>query len=164
MSARSQLEKKIDNKKQEIMELESELREANAKLREANAFLLGLQEALRFLPKEEKDSDERAPEQILRAGSSMAKARDYLRAVGKPMYISEILKNIGLEVNKNNRVSVSGSLGSYARKGLVFTHTGPNVFGLIEFGEVSSTEDVSEPPEGFGIESMEEEENGSLSA
>jgi hypothetical protein len=152
MSIRSQIEKKIENKRQEIVELE-------AKLREANAFLQGLQEAMKVLPREGKEEDERSPEQILRAGSNVAKARDYLRRVGRPMHITEILKNIGLEVTKKNRVSMSGSLGSYARRGLIFTHTGPNAFGLIEF---SSPHAEEEPPDDFGIED-EEKRNESRS-
>jgi hypothetical protein len=142
MSIRSQIEKKIENKRQEITEFE-------AKVREANAFLQGLQEALKILPREEREEEERSPEQILRSGSHMAKARDYLRRVGRPMHITEILKNIGLDVTKNNRVSLSGSLGSYARRELIFTHTGPNAFGLIELGSSHSEE---EPPDDFGME------------
>lgn len=145
MSIRSQLEKKIENKRQEIGELE-------AKLREANAFLQGLQEAMKVLPRE--GVEEKEPDLILRSGSNMARTRDYLRRVGKPMHITEILKNIGLDVNKNSRVSLSGSLGSYARRGMIFTHTGPNAFGLIEFGSSRAEE---EPPDDFGIENGEKE-------
>ncbi len=146
MSIRSQLEKKIENKKLEIAGLE-------AKLREANAFLQGLQEAFKVLPREGKEVGERFSEQTLRPGSNMAKARDYLRKMGKPKYITDILKNIGLEVNKKTRVSVAGSLGNYARKGLIFTHTGPNAFGLLEFGDVFPHED--EPPDDFGMDNEE---------
>jgi len=145
MSIRLQLEKKVENKKQEISELES-------KLREANAFLQGLQEALKILPREGIGED-RAPEQILRLGSNMAKIRDYLRKIGKPAHISELLKHLDLEASRNNRASISGSLGSYARKGTIFTHTGPNVFGLVEFGG-SQSED--EPPDDFGMDEEEE--------
>jgi hypothetical protein len=138
MSLRTQLEKKIENKRQEIGELET-------KLREANAFLQGLQEALKILPKD--GSEERGTEQNLRPGSHVAKARDALRQAGKPMYIADIVKAIGLEDNKRNRGSVAGSLGSYARKGEIFTALGNNNFGLIEI-EVEG----SEPPDDFGID------------
>lgn len=147
MSIRSQLEKKIENKKQEIAESE-------AKLREANAFLQGLQEALKILPREEREEEERSPEQILRPGSNMAKAKDYLQKIGRPAHVTEILKNIGLEVTKKKRVSISGSLGSYARKGLIFSHKGPNSFGLIEFGNSHPEE---EPPADFGMDNGAEE-------
>ena len=154
MNIRPQLEKKIESKKQEILELD-------VKLREANAFLLGLQEALRMLPRE-GNGNERVPNQILRPSSNMAKARDYLQRTGKPMHITEILKGMGVVVDKKNKVSFSGSLGTYARKGIIFTRPGANIFGLIEFGDAkihhpesnpgSFDEFNSEPPEDFGME------------
>ena len=140
MRLRGQLEKKIESKKVELQELE-------AKIREANAFILGMAEALKMLPKE--GVDDKNVEQTLRPGSNVALARDYLRKAGKPLHISEILKGIGIDVNKTNRISVSGSLGSYARKKVIFTHTGPKCFGLAEF-DSSQIED--EPPSDFGIE------------
>jgi hypothetical protein len=152
MNIRPQLEKKIENKRQEIADLEG-------KLREASAFLQGLQEALRMLPKE-GNGEEKPPDQVLRAGSNMAKARDYLRKMGKPMHVAEILKGIGTEVDKKNKVSLSGSLGTYARRRIIFTSQGANVFGLIEFENKDTLhsepdpldEFNSEPPDGFGME------------
>jgi hypothetical protein len=141
MSIRSQVEKKIDNKKLEIVELE-------AKLREAGAFLQGLQEALKVLPKDDTAND-RDADSILRPGSNMAKARDALKRAGKPMYINDLLKAMGLDLTKKNRVSVSGALGSYARKGEIFTHKGPNIFGLIEFNDQAASD---EPPDNFGVD------------
>lgn len=141
MSIRAQIEKKIENKKQEIADLEG-------KLREANAFLQGLQEALKVLPRE--GADERRTEQVLRPGSNMAKARDLLRRVGKPMYIVDLLKGIGVEVTRSNRASISGSLGNYARKREIFTAHGQNIFGLIEFDASQTSSD--EPPDDFGID------------
>jgi hypothetical protein len=80
----------------------------------------------------------------------MAKIRDFLLKSEKPMYIEDILKGIGLEVNKANRGSISGSLGNYARKGEIFTALGKNIFGLAEFKKPPS--DSEEPPEDFGLE------------
>jgi len=74
------------------------------------------------------------------------KARTALRRVGKPLYIEELLRAMGKEVNKKNRVSLSGSLGSYVRQEYIFTRPAPNTFGLIEFD--NSVEDAI--PEGFG--------------
>lgn len=144
MSIRSQLEKKIENKFRDIEEME-------LILREQRAFLAGMQEALKGLPKD--NGDERKSGQILRPGSDMAKARDYLKLVGTPLYITEILKGIGKELTKKHRISVGGSLSMYARKNEIFSKTAPNTFGLIEFDNRAD----DEPPEGFGT--MEESEN-----
>lgn len=143
MSIRSQLEKKIENKRLEIVEIE-------ARLREEKGFLQGLQEALKVLPKE--GAEERKSEQLLRPGSNMAKAREYLRQYGKPAYIADILKGIGVETTKGNRASISGSLGNYARKREIFTALGQNIFGLIEFKEPREPDDSDEPPDDFGLE------------
>lgn len=148
MSIKNQLDRKIQAKAQEIAEIEG-------KLREAKAYLQGLQDIYRMLPKD--GTEERKPEQILRPGSDMAKARELLLKVGKALHISDILKGIGKEVNKSNRVSVSGSLGSYARKNQIFTSLGGNTFGLIEF-KSGANSDLSEdePPDDFGIEGEDE--------
>ena len=66
MGARQNLEKKIEQKRLEILELE-------AKLREMQAFIQGMQEALKVLP---RDVVAGTPAQTLRAGSDMANARD----------------------------------------------------------------------------------------
>ena len=148
MSIKNQLERKIQAKTQEINELEG-------KLREAKAYLQGLQDIYRMLPKD--STDERKPEQILRPGSDMANAREMLLKAGKPLHISDILRGLGKEVNKSNRVSVSSSLGSYARKKQIFTAVGGNTFGLIEFKSNGNNELAEgEPPEDFGMDDDEE--------
>lgn len=123
MGIRAQLEKKIEAKKQEIVQLETNLREANA-------VLSTLQDVLKMLPKE--GTDDRKTEQALRPGTEVARAYDFIKAKGKPQYIEDILKGIGKEVTKENRASLGGSLGNYARKGEIFKKTAPNTFGLIE--------------------------------
>ena len=151
MNIRPQLERKIEAKVKEINEVE-------AQLREAKAYLQGLQEVLRMLPRDatSEDKPDRSSEQLLRTGSDMAKTRDLLRKVGKPLHITDILKGIGKEINKSSRVSVSGSLGNYARRNEIFTRTAPNTFGLIEFEQTASTTEMGdEPPEGFGTELVE---------
>jgi hypothetical protein len=150
MSSRSQLEKKIESQRQEITELES-------KILEKRAFLQGLQEALRFMPRDELD--ESKPPQELRPGSGMAKVKALLKKVGHPMYIEDILKGIGKECNKANKVSLGGSLARYARRGETFVRTAPNTFGLIEHTS-SRSQPEDEPPEDFGME--EEDQDGDL--
>ena len=150
MSARSQVEKKIQSKQQEIADLE-------AQMDKAEAYIQAMQEVLRLLPREEGDAV--SGEQLPRHGSAMAQTRELLLETGKPMHITEILKGIGKENTKSQRLSVSGSLRSYARKGQVFTQEGGNVFGLVEFpisnGNGRSPREV--PPKEFGLSSGEEE-------
>jgi hypothetical protein len=150
MGARSQVEKKIQAKQLEIADFESQIAKAEA-------YIQAMQEVLRLLPRE--DGDAVTSEQLPRHGSAMAKTRELLLETRKPMHITEILKGIGKENTKSHRLSVSGSLRSYARKGLVFTQEGGNTFGLVEFqsanGNGQQTKEVV-PPKGFGLESEDE--------
>lgn len=138
MGAKQEFEKRIEKKKAEIAELE-------AKLREERAFLSGLQESLRFFPKE--DSGETKTEVVLRPGTDLYKTQEFLQKQGRPAYIADILKGIGKEVTKESRVSLSGNLSWYVRKGLIFTRTAPNTFGLI-----GMTEEVKEGVSAVGDE------------
>ncbi len=119
MISRQRIEFKIEQKEEEIQELES-------KIRENRAYVQALQDTLKMLP---RDGNQ---EKALRQGSDMAKARDAILAAGKPLHISEILTALGKEVVKKNRVAVAGSMAGYVRKGAVFTKTAPNTFGLVE--------------------------------
>jgi hypothetical protein len=150
MSARSQVEKKIQSKQQEIADLE-------AQIEKAEAYIQAMQEVLRLLPREEGDVV--GGEQLPRHGSAMAKTRELLLETGKPMHITEILKGIGKDNTKSHRLSVSGSLRSYARKGQIFTQEGGNVFGLVEFQKSNSNgrSPREVPPKGFGLSSEEED-------
>lgn len=142
MSIKTQLEKRIQAKTQEISDLEGQIREAKA-------YLQGVQDIYRMLPKEGV-----AAEQALRPNSDMAKARDFLRKIGRAAHITEILTGIGREINKSSRVSVSGSLGTYARKGVIFSSHGGNTFGLLELKPGQPDESGSleeEPPDDFGV-------------
>lgn len=146
ISVRAQIEKRIENKQQEIIALDQTIRRNRA-------FIAGLQEALKLLP---RDDGDRSPNQLLRAGSVMAKVREFLKNRGEPLYINDILKGIGKEVNKKNRISVGGSLGNYARRGEIFSRTAPNTYGLISFASATeeaeaTTSTEEEPPEDFGV-------------
>jgi len=136
MNARRTIERKIELKKQEISEYET-------KVAEVKAFVAGLEEALKALPKDANSTSVR-----LRPGTNLAKAYAMLKKRGSPMRINELMKAIGLEETKGNRVSLSGSIGAYVRKGDIFTRPGPNTFGLVEFGDSQGGAD--EPPDGFG--------------
>ena len=142
MGLREDLVKRIDRKSLEVKELELQIREANS-------YIQGLQDVLKIIPRD--GSDDKRAELNLRPNSDMAKARDFLRKVSTPMHVGEILKGIGKGDSKPNRLSLSGSLGDYVRKGEIFTRPAPNTFGLTEFESKGNAVVVSEPPENFGI-------------
>jgi hypothetical protein len=136
INARIQLERKIEAKRQEILQYET-------KILECNAFLQGLQEALKVLPRDPGDAG--AP--ILREGSNIAKARDVLLKAGKSMHVKDILKELGKENTRNNRAALVGSITTYVRRGEIFTKTGANTFGVVEHQR-----DASELPDDWGTE------------
>ncbi|HEY6351810.1 MAG TPA: hypothetical protein VI636_20630 [Candidatus Angelobacter sp.] len=138
MGARENLQKLYDKKQQEIRELELQLAQAKA-------YLQAVQDSMKALPKENGDTG-----QELREGSGLAKARQALQAAGKPMHVGDILKAIGKPNDKKNRVSLSGSLGNYARKKQIFTKPAPNTFGLIAFGIPVKADETGDMPETFG--------------
>ncbi|MBI4823663.1 MAG: hypothetical protein HY805_05480 [Nitrospirae bacterium] len=141
MGIRAKFEEKIKRKEQEIQEYEG-------KIREAKAYLQALQDSLKLLPREGKNV---SIESILRPGSNIAKTYEFLKKIGKPLHITEILKGIGKSTSKKDRIALSGSLGWYVRRKEIFTRPAPNTFGLIESGE--------EPPEDFGLDKKEEKES-----
>ena len=145
MNIRAQLEKKIETQEKEIESLKAEV------LRK-ESFLSGLKEALKLIPRQ----DGEIANQVLRPGSDMAKAQDLLKKVGHPLHVGELLKGLGKEVNKGNRASLSGSMGTYVRKGAIFFKSGPNTFGLIEQKRKENQED--EPPDDFGLDDSDEHE------
>jgi hypothetical protein len=141
MRVRDEIQKRIEKKQQEIRELE--LQQAAA-----NAYLQALQDSLRLLPKEAAP-EKLGPEQTLRPGSAVAKSREAILKANKPLHVTEILKAIGRPVDKSNRVSLSGSLGGYAKRVEIFTRPAPNTFGLLELNH-NEMPAIEEPPEGFG--------------
>ena len=136
MYLRRKLEAKVADQQKKLGDLERQLAEGRA-------YLAGLQDSLKLLPSE----GGAAPEN-LREGSDLAKARDLLRKEGKPLHLEELLKRMGKEVSRNSKGALGGNLGSYVRKGMVFTRTGPNVFGLVEF---EAQPQPDEPPATFGL-------------
>ena len=140
MKFRDDLLKRIERKELEIRDLEKQLAAANA-------YLQALQETIRLLPKEPLGSFT-SPAQVLRPGSAVAKAREAILKAGKPLHITELLKALGRPIDKNSRVSLSGSLSGYVKRNEIFTRPAPNTFGLIELNHSEMPED--EPPEDFG--------------
>lgn len=133
MSIRKEFEKRIEKKQGEIASLERQIGEAKS-------YLEALQDSIKILPRDQASMASAGDS--LRPGSDMDKAREIIKKNGKPMYITELLKALGKEDTKNNRLSLSGSLSGYVRKGRIFSRTGPNIFGLLEL--------ENDLPEGFG--------------
>jgi hypothetical protein len=137
MVIRIKLAEKIEKKREEIAALEK-------LLGEAKSYLLALQDTMKMMPKTE---DAEAAALSLRPGTDVAKAYETLKSAGKPLHVNDIVKRIGKEATKQNRVSMSGSLGGYARRNYIFTRPAPNTFGLVE---LESSNPSEEPPEDFG--------------
>lgn len=146
MGIKEELQKRIDRKQEEIREME-------IRLREAQSYLAALQDMSKLLPRDHNETQD--PGQVLRPGSAVARARDAIKTAGKPLHITEILKAIGTEADKKNRVSLGGSLSGYSRRGEIFTRPAPNTFGLRELQHVTARADA-EPPLGFGVVEGEE--------
>jgi hypothetical protein len=148
MGAIENLQKLYDRKQQEVRQLE-------VKLREASAYLQAIQDSMKVLSREANGATVDSEEQTLRPGTSLALARDVLRASGKALHVTELLKQMGKPTDKKTRVSLSSTLASYARDGQVFTRPAPNTFGLLEFSTIapSASESGVAPavvPESFG--------------
>ncbi|HEY4879931.1 MAG TPA: hypothetical protein VIH97_12465 [Candidatus Acidoferrales bacterium] len=137
MSIRQDFEKRIAKKQQEITELELQIRDARS-------YLQALQDSLRLIPRDGRDQE--SASSGLRPGTGLAKARDLILKAGKPLHINELLTAMGKPVDKKNRLSVIGSLSSYARKNEIFVRTAPNTFGLLEMEQATDVD----LPETFG--------------
>jgi len=144
MGARESLQKLIDKKEFEIFDLEM-------RVREGKAYIQALQDSMKLLPRDGQEQPDLRPE------SALARTRDFIKNNGKPLHINEILKLLGKPNDKKNRVSMGGTLSSYARSHKIFIKTAPNTFGLIELGmngnSGSSSLDesgIEDLPETFG--------------
>jgi len=138
MNAEREIQRKIAQKQQEIQDL-------NVNLERARSYVEALQESLKLFHKNASDDGAAT----LRPNSQIDKARQVLLEARRPLHVSEILKRMGKEATKNNRLSLSGSIGLYVRQHQVFTRPAPNTFGLMEFEDGSDVMQA-ELPEGFG--------------
>ncbi len=142
MDMRRELNRKIERKRAEIEQWEREKAELELKIREGTAYVTGIAESLKLLPKEMASDAAKA----LRAGSSVAKARETILKAGRPLHINAILNALGKEATHDAKAALSGSLATYVRKGQIFTRPAPNTFGLVELEQ----EETDQPPPGFG--------------
>lgn len=141
MGIRENFQKLIERKQAEIRELE-------VQIREAQSYLQALQDSAKLLPKEADNNGVASSEYSLRPGTSLARVRDIIKEKGAPMHINDILSRLGKTIDTQNRVSLVGTLGSYSRKGRIFSRTAPNTFGLLELGQQEAS--ANDIPEMFG--------------
>ncbi len=156
MDARAALKKLADRKEQEIHSL-------RLQLAQAEAYLQAIQDSIRVLPREQETSTVTT---ALREGTAIAQARDILAAAGRSLHILEILKQMGRTANKQNRVSLGGSLAAYVRRNQVFRKTAPNTFALLDnptASKAANSWDRSGIPEDFGKMGTEDDVESSFS-
>ena len=144
MGLREDIAKRMERKRAEITELETQVRLARE-------YVQALEDTLKLIPREAVNSSGESAEITLRPGTSLAKAREAIKKVRRPMHLTELLTAIGKGHSRNERAGLSGTLAAYVRRGEVFTRPAPNTFGLIEL----KTSDVEieiepRPPAGFG--------------
>jgi hypothetical protein len=142
MSLRKKLEEKILKKEQEIREHESSIREARS-------YIQAIQDSLKLVSKTDGAGDIHMPS--LREGSMVAQAYEFIKKRGNAVSATDILKGIGKDPGKANRISLTGSLSSYVRSGKIFSRPSPGKFGLVEF---SKTNNGNEPPDDFGVQEI----------
>jgi hypothetical protein len=146
MGARISIQKMLDKKILEMEKLEQQMMETRI-------YVKALQDTLRLLPKEDSDQ---ASTKELRPGSALAQVQEFLKKEGSPQHISAILQFLNRPLDKANRVSIAGSLGGYVKEKRIFTRTGPNTFGLIEFDDGAPSARpkmmADDLPEDFGVE------------
>lgn len=145
MTERDVIEGQIAKKQAEIDGLEE-------KLKAAKVYVAALRDVTRLMDKASRSEgavDE--GETKLRAGSTVAQARDIILARGEPVHIDDLLVAMGKEVTRDTKASLAGSLAAYVRREDIFTRPAPNTFGLIELGHFEPVEELdAEPPIGFG--------------
>jgi hypothetical protein len=148
MNERKKVEERLRRK-------EAEIRAFEEQIRDAKVYMQALQDVLKLLP---KDAEEQSnAEAVLRSGSAVARAREVILRRKEPTHLNVLVQELGLELTREAKASLSGSLAAYVRKGEIFTRPAPNTFGLVELGH--KDEAASSPPDDFGaIETEESEE------
>lgn len=150
------INREIEAKKKELLKIDSQLEEIQQQRGQVQSFIDGMERTIQLLS---RDVSHQKPESILRSNSDPAKARAAILKAGKPLHVNEILGNWIKDITTKDRVSLSSSLGAYARKEEIFTKVAPRVFGLLELGhnEEGYQEELiseDEPPADFGLKSQ----------
>lgn len=142
---RTEIEKRIARKRDEIARLQ-------AQVREAEIYISALEDTLKLLPRD--GVNEGGADTVLRPNSIGAKARQLILERRRPMHVQALLAAMGRPDSRTNRSALTGSLAAYVRKGEIFTRPAPNTFSLVELADSQRQrrEAEPEPPEGFGID------------
>jgi hypothetical protein len=144
MDDRQKIQDRLRKKEQEVQALEE-------RLRTARTYVQALHDILKILDGEKAESASSVPtESILRAGSSVDRAKQAILKNGGPMHINPLAEAIGGDTSREGRISLASSLVAYVRKGKIFTRTAPNTFGLLELGHKTASDEEGGPPAGFG--------------
>src|SRR2546422_10569372 len=96
MAIREEIQKRIDRKRDEVVEFE-------VRIREATIYIQALEETLKLLPREQGDAAVGTNALELRVGSKVAKPREFLKRVGHAEHILDILRAIGEQPTHANR-------------------------------------------------------------
>lgn len=135
---KTEIEKRLKKKRGEISSLEADVEryedliaDRKDKIALIESTLQELQSLYNLIPTE---ADVGGPQPTtFRQNSDGWLVHEILRQVGKPLYVDQILEQLGREIDSDTRGSLAGQLGSYVRKGQVFTRPKPNTFGLREW-------------------------------
>jgi hypothetical protein len=142
MDERRKIEDKLRKKEQEVQGLEE-------RLKTARVYVQALQDVLKLLAA--STTPPGTSVSALKAGSTVAQARDVILERGEPVHITALLDAMGKDASRENRASLVSSLAAYVRRGEIFTRPAPNTFGLVELGHVEEEQpDEQEPPPTFG--------------
>ena len=138
MSQFRKLRNKVVRKNREIQELEGNLQELEVKIREAKAYVRGLEESLKHVSSEEINKE---PGSSLRPGGSIAHVHDILSQSGNPMYIKDILTEMGRNTDTDSQKALTSQLNNYVRQDRIFSRPVPNTFGLKVWGNTPPPDD-----------------------
>jgi hypothetical protein len=76
--------------------------------------------------------------------SSVGRAQKVLRRSGQPLQIDELLAAINKTAGRKvKRTTLVGNLSRYVTKGVIFTRTGPNIFGLMEWDQKAGKDEAA---------------------
>ena len=137
-----EIEKRILKNKKEIIACEQEIIVFEKKIAASEGSIQTLKDVLKLLT---KDNNNEGDAFKLREGSLMHKTSLLLKKSGKPLHVTKIMDNIGIENTVKNKNSISTSLANYARRGVIFTKPHPNTYGLIEFNQAADDIDTALP-------------------
>lgn len=140
----------IDIINDRIKKKEGEISQLERRIEAARAYLQALRDIKKVLDREPRAD---APETVLRRGSTVSQAREYILRHGSPAHIDELLEGLDRPATRENKASLTGSLSAYVRRGEIFSRTAPNTYGLVELGHHGNPEEDQgdlELPSDFG--------------